>query len=243
MGGDRKAFADLISTENQTNPFKKGARVYQEVFNKLWAKGNVPPALDRMLSENNFLPWHMCNAAGFAYTPGKVKGSDGAVSLTHCRELFDIMLKQKNINSKILRVDPDKRPPAPSSMTDAHDAIREFLFDDPLQAGHYLMKGVAMSALNASWDRVQKKARCAWYRVHGLEEERASLVEELKAQEQDPSIDQKKTTEMLRQLMKVTHTLQSEKEIFVYGASKVELDKMSSEFEDIVQRLKGDKGG
>lgn len=140
-------------------------------------------------------------------------------------------------------MDPDKRPPAPSSMTDAHDAIREFLFDDPLQAGHYLMKGVAMSALNASWDRVQKKARRAWYRVHGLEEERASLVEELKAQEQDPSIDQKKTTEMLRQLMKVTHTLQSEKEIFVYGASKVELDKMSSEFEDIVQRLKGDKGG
>lgn len=105
------------------------------------------------------------------------------------------------------------------------------------------MKGVAMSALNASWDRVQKKARRAWYHVHGLEEERASLVEELKAQEQDPSIDQKKTTEMLRQLMKVTHTLQSEKEIFVYGASKVELDKMSSEFEDIVQRLKGDKGG
>lgn len=94
-GGDRKAFADLISTENQTNPFKKGARVYQEVFNKLWAKGNVPPALDRMLSKNNFLPWHMCNAAGFAYTPGKVKGKDGAVSLTHCRELFDIMLKQK----------------------------------------------------------------------------------------------------------------------------------------------------
>lgn len=75
------------------------------------------------------------------------------------------------------------------------------------------MKGVAMSALNASWDRVQKKARRAWYRVHGLEEEWASLVEELKAQEQDPSIDQKKTTEMLRQLMKVTHTLQSEKEI------------------------------